>query len=415
MVAVAAKARDRQLRSRRRPATSDIVTTILATIELGLRFGHVAHLAPLARGLARRGVKTALATRDVITASAVSDRPFAAILQAPVYPRAVPQVPTLTYAQVVADAGLADVDHATALVAAWLQLFDGVRPDAVASEFAPVSLLAAHVAGLKCVRTSSAWAVPPGVRPLPSLTPWLPDDPGARADAGATADAVVAEVCRRFAAPPLDGLSELLAATPRFLHTWPEMDHHGARAGEVYYGPMTGLGSAVRVAWPRAPGPRVFVYLPADHHGAAPLAAALARLGWPAVWYAGGAYPTGLAANVTVPGQPLDLDHMLAEAAILVGRGGHATGCEALRHGCAQLIMPDTLETTLVGWRLARLGLGTILDAPTTDAVEAALIALTEDSRVAAATAGAQARYATYDPVRAEDQLARDVCAALSL
>lgn len=392
------------------------MTTILATIELGLRFGHIAHLAPIARGLKRRGIATALAVRDVVTASEVIDRPFAAILQAPCYQRHVPRVPTLTYAQVVADGGLGNADHATALVAAWLLLFDGVRPDALVSEFAPVSLLAAHIAGLRAVRVGQSWVSPLATRPLPSLMPWLDHDEQTLVEAGEVADAVVATVCRRFGAPPLDGLPELLATAPRMLGTWPELDHYGVTPGATYYGPMTGLGAAARPDWPDGKGHRVFVYLPADHAAAVPLATALAELGWPAIWHGAGGCPVAPPPNIHVAPEPVDIAHVLAGAAIVAGRGGHGTGCDALRHGCAQLIAHDTLETALLGWRIERQHLGRQLPAvPDTAAVIAALRSVTQDPRVAAATAFAKARYATYDPVRAEDQLARDICAALGL
>lgn len=392
------------------------MTTILATIELGLRFGHIAHLAPVARGLGRRGIATAVAVRDVVTASEVGDRPFAAILQAPIYQRTVPRMPTLTYAQVVADGGLGDADHATALVAAWLLLFDGLRPAALVSEFGPVSLLAAHVAGLPAVRCGQAWVAPPAVRPLPSLMPWLGDDAAARAAADVVADGVVATVCRRFGAPPLDGLPELLGASPRLLGTWPELDHYGVTPGATYYGPMTGLAAAARPEWPDREGPRVFVYIPATHAAAGPLAAALAELGWPTIWHGTGGCPAPPAPNIRVSVEPVDIAHVLGGARLVAGRGGHATGCDALRYGCAQLIVPDTLETALLGWRLDRQHLGRQLpETPDTATVVAGLRSLVDDPRIAAATAASRARYATYDPVRAEDQLARDLCAALSL
>lgn len=389
--------------------------TVLASWELGRAFGHVAHVAPLARGLRRRGTATVFAASDVINASSVSDQPFARIVQAPVYPRQPPLRPTLTYAAAIADGGMADADHATALVAAWLQLFDLVRPDGLAAEFAPVSLLAAHAAGLPAVRTGAAWAMPPAVDPLPSVMPWLPDDAAARTAAGVAADETVRIVCRRFGAEPLDGLAALLARAPRFLQSWPELDHYGPSPGETYYGPMSGLAAAARPAWPAAAGPRLFVYLPGDHAAAAPLAGALGLLGWPALWYGTGVLPT-LPPNVHATGAPVDLGHVLAEATLVAGRGGHATGCAALQHGCPQLILPDTLETRLLGWRLQRQGLAVALgEAPDAAAIRAALERLAADPRFAASAAASAARYASYDPIAAEDMLARDVSAALGL
>ena len=389
------------------------MTTILATWELGRAFGHVAHVAPLARGLSRRGIATAFAARDLLTASSLGDRPFARILQAPLHQRSAPRTSTLTYARAIADGGMADADTATVLVAAWLQLIDGVRPDALSAEFAPASLLAAHVAGLPAVRVGTAWACPPASDPLPSLMPWLLDDPAARSEAGTAADEVVRAVCRRFGAPPLDGLPDLLARSPRFLESWPELDHYGAAAGATYYGAMTGLAATARPGWPAAEGPRTFVYIPADHAGAEPLAAALASLGWPTIWH-GPTAPDALVANIAYVATPVDTAHVLGEAALFAGRGGHATGCEAIRQACPQLVIPDTLETALLGWRLEQQGLAKLLgERPTAANVQDALQQLATDTRVAAAVAAASARYANYDPVAAEDELARDVATAL--
>jgi|GEM_PF-2504138 len=393
----------------------DGVTTVLATWELGRALGHVAHLAPLARGLARRGIATALAARDLITAARVADRPFARILQAPLYQRPEPRTPTLTYAGAIADAGMADVDAATVLVAAWLQLFDGVRPDGIVAEFAPASLLAAHVAGLRAARVAPSWAAPPATTPLPSAMPWRPDDPAGRAAADAPVDAVVAAVCRRFGAPVLGGLAALLAGAPRFLCTWPESDHYGASVDARYYGPMTGLGARSRPAWPAGDGPRVFVYLPGDHAGAAPLAVALTALGWPAIWH-GSPLPAVNAPNIHVAAVAVDTVHVLGEAAVCAGRGGHATGCEAMRQGCPQLIIPDTLEVGLLGWRLEGQRLARLLPgAPTVAEVRAGLEFVAGDPGVAAAVRAAATRYASYDAAAAEDALARDVATALDL
>lgn len=391
------------------------MTNILATWELGRAFGHVAHVAPLARGLARRGIATAFAARDLLTASSLGDRPFARILQAPLHQRSAPHVPTLTYARAIADGGMGDVDAATVLVAAWLQLIDGVRPDALAAEFAPVSLLAAHVAGLPAVRIGTSWACPPASDPLPSLMPWLPDDPAARTAAGADADEVVRAVCRRFGAPPLDGLPDLLAKSPRFLESWPEIDHYGAAPGATYYGAMTGLAATARPEWPAAEGPRIFVYIPASHVGAVPLAAALGALGWPTIWH-GPTPPPVLASNIAYTAVPVDTAHVLGQATLFAGRGGHATGCEAIRQACPQLIIPDALENALLGWRLERQGLAKLLgEHPTAPNVQTALEALAADTRIAAAVTAASARYAKYDPVAAEDELADDVATVLGL
>ena len=387
--------------------------TILATWELGLANGHVAHVAPLARGMKRLGVATAFAARDVVTAALVGDRPFASIHQAPVLMRPVPRIPTLTYAQVIADGGFGDADHATALVAAWLMLFEAVKPAGIVTEFAPVSLLAAHVAGLPVARMGYGWAQPKAEWPLGFLMPWLPDDRAARTEAGRLADHVVQTVCARFGAPPLAGLPDLLALTPRFLTTWPDLDHGDIEPGMTYYGSMSGLAATLRPDWPAGQGPRAFVYMPFSHAAGQTLVAALAALGWPTIWHCAEA-PPQLPGNIVFSLKPVDVAYVLGEAAIFIGRGGHATCCEAVRAGCPILIIPDSLETTLGGWRFEQRGLARLLtEAATTSQLRAALETLLDD--FGESSAAAQRRYAGYDPTRAENQMAADIFKHLGL
>ena len=89
------------------------MATILATWELGLRYGHIGHLAPVARAMAARGHDTMLAARDVVTALTAPQQPFSRVFQAPVYLRPAVQRPTVTWGQVVADGGFADTPGLT--------------------------------------------------------------------------------------------------------------------------------------------------------------------------------------------------------------------------------------------------------------------------------------------------------------
>lgn len=387
-----------------------MVTRVLATCELGRGYGHVANAAAIARGLSRRGVETVFATRDLSTASRVSDRPFARLIQAPLYTGRVRLVPTLTYAQAISDGGMHDADEATVLVAAWLQLFDLLGPDGIAAEFAPASLLAAHIAGLPAVRFGSAWAAPPAGSPLRSVMPWVADDVAARLASCAAADAVVRTVCRRFGAALIDGVGELLGCRARLLATWPELDHYGPAAGEVYYGPMTGLGGSFRPAWPEGDGPRTFIYMSAHHPAAANLEVALSDLAWPVIWHGEGVHGSGR--TISKLQVPVDTAAVLKGAAICIGRGGHGTACEALRFGCRQFMFPDTLESSLLAWRMQRLHLALSMPERSTAGEIRTVLASSEDAAHRDSRERSRARYATYAPARAEDQLAAAIAVA---
>ena len=380
---------------------------LLGTWELGFGYGHIAHLAPLAQALNVRGHRLSVASRNPATAAAAPGRPFAAIVAPPLYrpPPREKRTPTLTYAQVIADGGMTDLPAALELVHAWLLLFERAGAEGVIAEHAPMSLLAAHVAGLPAAMIGSAFMVPPALRPLPSLLPWVTNAEADRRAADASADTVVREVCRAHGAPPLDGVAGLLAASRPHLTTWPELDFHGPRDGVTYYGPLGGFAGQARPAWPKARGTRLFVYLPFEHPRADDLVAALASLGWPAIWHAARPPAAELPRNIRYSPDPVDLPHVLEQAALLVGRAAHGTACQALARGTPQLMLPDTLETTLMARRIAAVGLGAVAEAGV-DGVRAGLERLAADADIAAATAATRARYARYRPELAAAQLA---------
>lgn len=389
---------------------------LLGTWELGKGYGHIAHLAPLAQALTARGHAMTVAVRHPATARAAPGAPFADILQTPVYRFPPSRTPTLTYAQVIADGGFADPPAAIALVRDWLALFARTAPDALVAEHAPMSLLAAYVAGLPAALFGAGWVVPPRERPLPSLTPWRRVSEAERAAADAAADAVVREVCRAFGAPVLDGLAALIAQVPPYLTTLPELDPYGPRRGATYYGVMNGFRPPRPAAWPAGGGRRALAYLPFDHPLAPALVEALGALGWPTVWHWIRVPPFALPRNIVHTLEPIDLVEALADCDLLLSRGGHASSCEALMAGRPNFILPDSLDTILIARRLSigRFGAATATDADSRS-IGAAIEALVDDGAVAANLADARARYLGYRPALAATQLADRLLADLRL
>jgi UDP:flavonoid glycosyltransferase YjiC (YdhE family) len=389
------------------------VARFLCTWELGLRYGHVAQLAPVAAALSARGHSVSLAARDVIIGHEIGGSTFARILQAPVYRGPGQGGRAVTYAALAADGGLANAPAAEALTRSWLALFEALAPDAIIAEHAPVSLLAAHVAGLPAVRIGSGFTVPPATRPLPALLGRSGTD-AERLEGDAAADRVVRHVVARLGGAFLDGLAELLARSAPFLTTWPELDHYGARRGATYYGPLRMAGGPARPEWPQGQGPRVFVYLPSAHESARPLAAALGEMGWPVLWHAQDGPPESLARNISFSAEPLDVAHLLPGVRLLACRGSHGLCAAALRHGTRCLLLPDSLETQLASLRLARGGFGVIPAPGRLEAMRAGLDQLLRDEVIARATSAARARYRRYDEDVAAARLARDIESCVS-
>jgi hypothetical protein len=389
---------------------------LLATWELGWGYGHVASVAPLATAMRARGHETVFAARDPVSAHDVAGGAFSAIVQAPIYTRRLRRRDTLIYGQVIAEGGFVDAASVAALVRAWLALFDMVGPDALLIEHAPVSLLAAHIAGLRPVRVGPTFTAPPACDPMPTLMPWARHRNAELAEAGRPADAIVQAVCRMFGAPRLSGVAELLARAPNFALSWPELDHHGPQPGIGYYGPLAGIAASARPRWPSAQGPRTLVYLRFDRPAGRTVADALGVLGWPTVWHA--ATPPGfaLAPNILLSPEPVDMAGMAGEAGLFVGRGSHGAGCAMLRAGLPQLLLPDTLESLLVTYRLRQAGVASSQSgAADTGEVCAALGRIANDDGIRAAADRHREVYAPYDAEMAAELLVDDVADALGI
>ncbi|MFL9841937.1 hypothetical protein ABS767_13260 [Sphingomonas sp. ST-64] len=328
---------------------------ILASWELGLGYGHVATLAPICRALRTRNHHVTLAARTPGTAVRLERDAFDVVTACPRYCGPVPRGETLTYGQVIAPAGAVDPAAAIPLVREWLTLFERFGPDALMAEHAPVSLLAAHVAGLPAVRLGSSFVAPSARSVTASLLPWASHDAHALA-AAAPADQVVREVCRYFGAARLAGLVELVGGASLHSLAWPELDHHGPGACGFYYGPLVGIEAHARPEWPAGEGPRTLVYLPFDRPANLAVAHALGALRWPVLWHSPTPPPAELPANISYCAEPIDLAVVGLQAELYVGRGGYGASAVMLCAGVPQLLLPDTLESLLLTYRLCRAG-----------------------------------------------------------
>ena len=389
---------------------------LLAAWELGLGNGHINYLASAARGLAALGHESWLATRDVITVRVLPDRPFARILQAPLWTRSRVASMTWSYGQVIADGGFADDDGLAELVRAWLTLFDLVQPDALYGEHAPAALLAAHVARLPAAMIGTPFTCPLVTRPMPELVPWLPESAARRASADAVPDRVIRSVCRSFGAPVLGGVADLLATATPFLTSWPELDLCGGRRASAFYGPLEGIGASALPDWPAARGPRIFVYVPFDRPFAAPIAEALAQRGWPVVWVSTALPTFALPASIHHDVEPVDTAAALTDATLVIHRGGHGVCLDAIRAACPQVLMPDRVEARTHALQVAAQGLGRLPPEWSSASVGATIDAMVlRDAPEVAACAAAAARHVGYDPAAMALQLGRDMAAALRI
>src|SRR5471032_1719050 len=123
------------------------MSRILLGWELGLNFGHIARLLPLAEGLKARGHSVLVAVRDIPAAAKVLGPTGISFVQAPFHVKGIP-LPNRqsSYADILLAQGWADRSALWGLVQGWLNLFQLYQPDLVVLDHSPTARLATCIA-----------------------------------------------------------------------------------------------------------------------------------------------------------------------------------------------------------------------------------------------------------------------------
>lgn len=389
------------------------MATVLFTWELGGGLGHMLQLLPLAQGLAAQGHRVCVALRNLAGAARVFGRAGVYFLPAPF--KSAGRVPfrrTLNFAHILANVGWGDDEELFGLASAWRNLFRLVRPDLLVCDHSPTALLAAH--GLPNVRRTaigSGFLCPPDRSPFP---PYRPIEQVDLQQLAADEQAVLGRanrILRQWGRPPLERLGQLYSgADETFLVTFPELDHHGARAGARYWGPINGPGGGKRFDWPAGNGRRVYAYL--KRCPALPqLLEALAARGDPTVVFAdgidGATRRRFASAALRFEDERLDLAQVGRECDLAVHNANHGTASELLLAGRPMLQVPITLEQQVLARTVCRLGAAEAIRAAKVTTAEFAqkLDALLTSRHYAEVARAFAARHRDFDRDQQRDQM----------
>ena len=342
------------------------MSRFLLAWELGSGIGHLGRLAPLAQALRARGHEVTLAVKDLSGVHAVAGLDTFRVLQAPIWLKSADAAePPQNYAEILARFGYADPGGLSGMVRAWCGLFALATPDVIVADHAPTALLAARVSALPRATYGSGFFLPPRVRPLPNMRPWL-DIPAAQLAAGE--DKVLASVNQVLAAlhvAPLAMLAELLEADADFLMTFRELDHYRNRQAGRYLGVVSSEGADPVAAWPDGAGKKVAVYVHGDYRDMGTLLNALNAVDARAMIFAPGIAPAMLekfgSPRLHFGSRPLALSAAGRQCDAAVCHGSLATTAAFLRAGCPLLLLPLHLEQFLVSINVESLGAGLLI------------------------------------------------------
>jgi hypothetical protein len=349
--------------------------TVLLTWELGGGLGHLTQLGPLSEGLAARGHRVVAALRDLSRAKSVFNERVR-LLQAPLAHTSAPpeRRGAHTFAQILINTGFGDARQLSALTEAWRNVYEMVRPDLIVFDHSPMALFAAQGLAARKAVIGLGFFCPPDEYPLRNLRPWEKADPGVLRGEEDALLGRMNEQLKRWGRPPLPRVSALYG-TPDdvLLATFRELDHYPDRPAARYWGPMTKVVGGAAPVWPQGSGgKRIFAYLK-PFPVLPDLIRLLAESGHPTIVYASGIDPAlrerfgggGGGGTIAFSDEPLDMSAVGRECDLAACNANHGTIADVLLAGKPLLMLPISLEQTVLARATQRLGVG--LGASPTD------------------------------------------------
>lgn len=341
---------------------------VLFAWELGLGFGHLASMAPLADRLAIEGHEITFALRSLARSRKVLTRPEYRFFQAPI--KTVDTVDVIrlpsTYAEILYNLGFGDSDELVAYVDGWRELFSSAKPDLLVADYSPTALLAAKTLGIPAIPIGTGFSCPAGAPSATNLRWWNPANRPQVAEEKCVIDNINA-ILKRDALAPIRYPTQLFAADSvrdTILLTYPELDPFD-RPNERYYGNFPEL-AGVEPDWPPGDGPKVFAYLK-PFRAIVPFLDHLSQTGVRLILRMS-PIPGPIEAryanvpNIEIQKQFIDITSVAQQCEIAITNATHVTTASMLLEGTPVMQIPPFMDQRITAEQVARLGAGVVAD-----------------------------------------------------
>lgn len=338
---------------------------VIVAWELGAGLGHVGRHLELARLLQSRGVNVTFVVKDLIQASVLVGRAGFSCMQAPSFRR--PQLMQggasnfLSYADILADLGMADADVCRQLLAAWSRIFTVCKTQLVLIDHAPAALFAAKCHGLKTISLDTGFTRPPLKTPFPCFRPWKDVGEEERLAEEERCLAVLNRLSQGHGQAYFSSLAEAVNPDFPLITSFYELDHYPQRKGGQYIGPTHSFNEGTKVHWRGDRRYRIFVYLRGVPR-LTELLDELMSLNAELIVFSP-QLDAAQCERLTLPDRfvsssPVCVRELLPDCDLVISNGGHGLISACLLFAVNSVVIPLYMEQRLMADCLRRAGVG---------------------------------------------------------
>lgn len=336
--------------------------------ELGGGLGHITGFLAIANLLRERGHEVVYIIRDLLNTGELIGQHGFKIFQAPCWHPRVKNLPDpVNYAEILFRFGFLSEDRLFDMVMGWENIFQLINPDLAIFDHSPTALVASRKFNFKKATFGTGFCIPPKVDPMPTIRPWSKPSLQRLQSSEKKALEIINAVLGRTGVAPLNKFMDFLVCDEEFLTTFPQLDHYQNRGKVNYWGPYMSMDEGDVPVWPpKSNGKRIFAYLKGGVKGIETVLQVLRDIDASVLIYATGFSPAQIkkfqTEKLIFSSKMLNLKKVCQQCDLVICHAGHATVARALVEGIPVVMLPTQVEQFLLSARLARFGLGTMVN-----------------------------------------------------
>lgn len=341
--------------------------------ELGGGFGHIGHLAGLAKAIIASDAEVVFAVRDTGAAASAQLERYGAIYQAPISIHGQRVSPPLgNFVNLLFNCGFCDSSNLIGRLLGWRSIIRNEKITAVCAEHSPTAILAAYMEGIPCMQFGASFIVPP-TTPEGKL-PWYEPskNPQDYLTYNLEKDKINLNIKNALNIlakdRPYVSIEGLYNQIPSYITSLRELDVYGEREFSKYYGPITSHGTKYPT-WKESPHPKIFVYSDMSP-GLLMILEALKTMQVNVllkISNAPSALETSVLPNMKYEPDRIDTLAAINRADLVIHCGQSAISEEALLLKAPAFVVPTTVERHLTAKRLVSMGAARIASKPTVE------------------------------------------------